>query len=172
MHLAPWLLLLAPSSGPDELLPATPDGWRYERLELPLDFAPEIELAGFEELRFAPGMFAPDSDSYFSYALAIRIDARLRVDEEILEGFFQKYYAGLCRSVAHSRGLELDLDSIRTSVEFDGRDFLVSIAMFDAFVTRRSSSGSPRHCRARPRSGASSRPSAPAGVKRARRRPS
>ena len=43
------------------ILPPAPEGWRHERLAFPLDFAPDIELEGYEELRFAPGMFDPGS---------------------------------------------------------------------------------------------------------------
>ena len=47
-----------------ELLPPAPAGWRFERIDFPLDFAPDIEHEGFEELWFAPGMFAPESDTF------------------------------------------------------------------------------------------------------------
>ena len=35
----------------------TPEGWRTETIPFPLEFAPELEYEGLEELRFAPGMF-------------------------------------------------------------------------------------------------------------------
>ena len=35
----------------------TPKGWRTETLSLPTGFAKDMKLTGFEEVRFAPGMF-------------------------------------------------------------------------------------------------------------------
>ena len=35
----------------------TAKGWRTETIPPPLDFAPEVDFQGLEELRFAPGMF-------------------------------------------------------------------------------------------------------------------
>ncbi len=34
-----------------------PPDWRYERIDFPLPFAPELRYTGVAELRFAPGMF-------------------------------------------------------------------------------------------------------------------
>ena len=46
----------------------TPDGWRTETIPFPLDFAPELEYEGLEELRFSPGMFAEMKTDFWSYA--------------------------------------------------------------------------------------------------------
>ena len=62
----------------DPPLVQVPEGWRHERLDFPLSFAPELEFRGFEDLSFAPGMFALNSDSYFSYALGLRSSATAR----------------------------------------------------------------------------------------------
>src|SRR5262249_32272032 len=70
--LATFLLLQSES-----LLPPPPQGWRTEHFTLPPDFAPDIEVHGVEDLLFAPGMFAPESDSYFSYVLALRFDGEV-----------------------------------------------------------------------------------------------
>ena len=32
-----------------------PEGWRAEIIDFPLSFAPEIDLTGFEDIRFSPG---------------------------------------------------------------------------------------------------------------------
>src|SRR5262245_1801685 len=91
------------------LLPSIPAGWRREHLEFPLDFAPELEFRGSEDLAFAPGMFTADSDSYFSYALALRLEGDVEVNEALLARFLETYYRGLCRAVGGERKLELDL---------------------------------------------------------------
>ena len=124
-------------AGPDDLLPETPPGWRYERMDLPLAFAPELEYEGFEELRFAPGMFEPDSDSYFSYVFAIRIEEALSADADFLRTFLERYYLGLCRSVAESRELEVDLSGFSVTVVPEDatsmRPIEATIEMVDAF---------------------------------------
>ncbi len=52
----------------------TPTDWRYEKIDLPLDFAPSINYNGFEELRFAPGMFDREAEKYFTYVFVISIE--------------------------------------------------------------------------------------------------
>lgn len=116
-----------------ELLIDAPDGWRFERLDFPLEFAPDLKLEGFEELRFAPGMFDPESESYFSYALAMQIDNREEVDLEFVQDLFQEYFTGLCGAVAESRDLTLDLSQIATSVKVQDETWFVTVSMFDAF---------------------------------------
>jgi hypothetical protein len=130
------LLPLEPGSvqeGP-ALLPPTPAGWSYERLEFPLQFAPDIELEGYEDLRFAPGMFAPGSDTFFSYVLGIRAAGELTVDIAFLEDFLWKYYHGLCESVAKDR-FEVDLSKIAVEVKATEAGFEATVEMYDAFVS-------------------------------------
>ena len=44
------------------------------RLPMPPPFAPGVKLTGFEEARFAPGMFDTSSANYFTYVLVITAD--------------------------------------------------------------------------------------------------
>lgn len=133
--LALALFALPLATAPDELLPATPDGWRYERLDFPLSFAPDLGLAGFEELRFAPGMFDAESESYWSYALAVRLDGAPEVDAEFLQTFLEGYYRGLCEAVGEDRGLELDYSGFAVALETDVAGFRATIDLIDTFVT-------------------------------------
>ncbi len=112
-----------------------PLGWRGERLDFPLSFAPEIQLRGFEQLAFAPGMFVPDSESYFSYALALQLEGEVEIDAAFLDSFLESYYRGLCGAVASERGLTLDIDSIAAEVRREGSGFRAEVALFDAFTT-------------------------------------
>ena len=50
-----------------------PADWRYEHIEFPLDFAPELAYKGFEELRFSPGMFDTSTTDYFTYAFVLSL---------------------------------------------------------------------------------------------------
>lgn len=135
LALAALVLLALPQSGAKPSLLTPPSGWRGERLEFPLDFAPEIELSGFEDLAFAPGMFVADSDSYFSYALALRLSGDIEVDEAFLDSFLERYYRGLCRAVGEERKLTLALEQIHATVRREGARFTAVVEMFDPFVT-------------------------------------
>jgi len=128
------LVAFAQSGAKPALLPP-PGGWRPEHLDFPLDFAPEIELRGFEELAFAPGMFVADSDSYFSYALAWHLEGDLEVDEAFLGSFLERYFRGLCRAVGAERKLTLDLTQVHARVKRAGARFTAEVEMFDPFVT-------------------------------------
>ena len=89
------------------LLP-TPQDWRFERLDFPPSFAPELNYDAFEELRFAPGMFDPNSDTHFTYLLAIQFNEAFDTSEKNLNAFFVKYYQGLCGAVGKDQSLKLD----------------------------------------------------------------
>ena len=123
------------------LLPKTQEGWRYERLAFPLTFAPDLKYQGFEELRFAPGMFNPQSDTYFTYIFAVRLEGEHKIDSDFVQTFLLKYYRGLCQAVGADRDPPLDLEKISVSVkkgedQRSGADvFLAKVVMFDAFVT-------------------------------------
>lgn len=114
-----------------------PEGWRHERLEFPLSFAPELEFRGFEDLSFAPGMFELNSGSYFSYALGLRIEGDVEVGEALLAHFLEGYYGGLYRAVAEGRKLPLEDRPTRASVRRDGANFRANVRTFDAFTDGR-----------------------------------
>lgn len=135
MNASLLLLLCAPQA--ESLLPPLPDGWRSERLELPLSFAPDLPYRGIEDLAFAPGMFEPGSDSWFSYALALSLEGAIVVDEPMLTAFLETYYRGLCFAVAADRGIDGDAAGVRAEVERDGDGWAATIAMFDPFTDGR-----------------------------------
>ncbi len=95
---------------------AAPADWRSERINFPLDFAPDIKYQGFEELRFAPGMFNPKADSYFTYAFFWWLAGKPEIKQESLAQDLKKYFRGLCATVGASRKLSLDLDKIEAKV--------------------------------------------------------
>ena len=133
----PSLLALAASvtSEDAELLPAQPEGWNFERLAMPLDFAPDLGFAGFEELYFAPGMFTADAPDYFSYVAAFELEGDVTFDTNSVDDFLTSYYRGLCVSVSQGRGVELDPEVIQVEVEDAGERFLATVEMVDSFVT-------------------------------------
>ena len=142
-HLAPTLALLASltsAPAPQESAPllTRPEGWPGERIDFPPAFAPDLRFDGYEELAFAPGMFEPASEGYFSYAFGIHIEGEETVDAAWLESFLDRYYKGLCSAVSAGRELDVDPDrlaAIRAQVVPGGHGFVGSIELFDPFTT-------------------------------------
>jgi hypothetical protein len=116
-----------------------PADWRFEGMALPPGFAPDIKLAGVEEIRFAPGMFDPGSSDYFSYVVAVLADGAPELGPADLKDFLEKYYRGL--SVAVGRGKRLSPDPKQMTVVVNpasadskakGR-FVAEVVFFDSF---------------------------------------
>lgn len=118
-----------------------PDTWRTETIPFPLQFAPELEYTGLEELRFSPGMFDESSDQYWSYAFVWWVGAESDPGAADLRGDLEAYFRGLTRAVAQSRGFDPGEGEHRASIEEiepDGevRRFRGEIVTFDAFAAR------------------------------------
>ena len=90
-----------------------PDTWEFERFDLPPSFAPQIIYKGFEELRFAPGMFKKDSLDYFTYAFAASIDSVSTISSGEINTYLVHYFKGLCSSVASDKKMTIDTSVIK-----------------------------------------------------------
>lgn len=89
----------------------TPDGWRMERIVLPPPFAPDMKLKGLEDLRFAPGMFQPQSDSFFSYVFVFQLEIKPDLTPEVIDRELLAYYRGLATAVLKSRNISADTNA-------------------------------------------------------------
>lgn len=78
--------------------------WKGERIALPPTFAPAMKLKGIEEIRFAPGMFQAQSDSFFSYAFVFSVSKEQELTPELIQQEILVYYRGLAESVLKSKG--------------------------------------------------------------------
>jgi hypothetical protein len=85
-----------------------PADWRFERLPIPPGFAPDIKWKGYEEARFAPGMFSTTSSNYFTYVLAVSLDGTPEVGAADLKEFLEKYFRGLSIGVGQRKQLKPD----------------------------------------------------------------
>ncbi len=138
------VLACAEPAPKSELLPKTPSDWRYERIDFPLPFASGLKYDGFEELRFAPGMFNAKSDTYFTYIFAMKITDDISIDAKFLKSFLETYFRGLCQTVAKGSEFDIDVSTIVATVREDhyeaknSRHFTVSIDSYDPFVTGKS----------------------------------
>ncbi len=92
-----------------------PKGWNAETIKLPPSFAPTMKLKGTEVIRFAPGMFDPKSDSFFSYVILFWVPDSEKVTKKILERELLTYYKGLAKAVLGKRGKDVDFDKLRVS---------------------------------------------------------
>jgi len=93
-----------------------PSNWEFERFELPPIFAPQITYKGFEELRFAPGMFNKDTSTYFTYAFVAQLDTLAYLKDTDIKNYLEYYFKGLCGSTARDSKLTIDTTKISTTV--------------------------------------------------------
>ena len=91
--------------------------WRGERITLPPGFAPEMKLKGVEEIRFAPGMFKPEADDFFSYVFVIAVDEDQKLSEETIQKELLAYYRGLASSVMKGKNKDVDTSKFKLELE-------------------------------------------------------
>ena len=90
------------------LLWPVPEGWNSETIPFPLEFAKDLPYSGVEELRFAPGMFAPDQDGYWSYAFVWWLDGKPKLGTRELQDDLKRYFSGLITAVGKDKGFAID----------------------------------------------------------------
>ena len=109
----------------------------------PPGFAPDIKLTGFEEIRFAPGMFDTRSSNYFTYAMVILADGAPELGAAELKDVLEKYYRGLSIAVGRGKGLSPDAGQMKATVNPappgpDARNrFVAEVVFFDSFTDGR-----------------------------------
>lgn len=100
------MLLVGLPAGSAEL--DAPDGWGGETIQLPPGFAADMKLTGKEQIRFAPGMMQPQSDSFFCYAFVFELPIQPALTEAVIKAEFLKYYRGLCKAVLGGQRPDVD----------------------------------------------------------------
>ena len=100
------------------LFQQSPSDWKPEVIPFPLGFAPDIAYKGVEELRFAPGMFKPETDTYFTYAFVWWLEGRPPIDEARLRDDLLKYFGGLYQAVSKKEPKQVG--SFAVKIEPDG----------------------------------------------------
>jgi hypothetical protein len=111
----------------DELVFTTPDGWRGETLAIPPGFAPDMKLKGTEVIRFAPGMFDPKSDSFFSYILVFSLASEEALTEKQIRDEILVYYRGLAKSVLAGKGKETDTEKFSLKIRLSAKALHVPV---------------------------------------------
>jgi hypothetical protein len=116
-----------------------PADWRFEHLPIPPGFAPDITWKGYEEARFAPGMFDTSSTNYFTYALAVSVEGTNALAAPELKDFLDKYFKGLSTGVGRRKGITPDpvqfnaeVAAAKTGAPTPAR-FTAKVSYFDTF---------------------------------------
>ena len=91
--------------------------WKGERIALPPPFAPDMKLEGIEEIRFAPGMFEPESESFFSYVFVFSFAGEKKLTDEVIKRETLTYYRGLATAVLKGKGKETDTSKFKFELE-------------------------------------------------------
>lgn len=71
--------------------------WGKEIIVFPIAWAPEMNVVGFEELRFAPDWQNPDSEEFWSLVMAWKINTSETLSKEKLEENLIAYFDGLMK---------------------------------------------------------------------------
>ncbi len=73
----------------------TDSNWNKEIIEFPVDWAPKVDLNGFEELRFSPYWSNPKSDQFWSLIMAWNVKRKKPLTVKEIEQNFEGYFEGL-----------------------------------------------------------------------------
>jgi hypothetical protein len=120
-----------------------PADWRFEHIPIPPQFAPTIKYTGYEEARFAPGMFSNQSTNYFTYALVVSVDGTPELGAVELKNFLEEYYQGLSMMVGRRKQLTPDrklMSAVVTAAKSpsgEGNQFEAKLPFFDSFTDGR-----------------------------------
>ena len=121
----------------------TPQGWRTETIPFPLDFAPELEYEGLEELRLSPGMFKEQSVDFWTYAFVWWVPEGTNFGTERLENDLETYFRGLTEGVAEIKEFDLGEPEFDVQLEpvesasLENAQWEGSVRTFDIFATRK-----------------------------------
>ena len=94
----------------------TPKTWGKEIIQLPPSFAPDMKYRGIEDIRFAPGMFKPESSSFFTYVFLLDGKCGDKLDKKTVETEIMAYYKGLAKAVGGKK-FKIDTDAFKIDLK-------------------------------------------------------
>ena len=118
-----------------ELLKA-PDTWGKEIIVFPIEWAPKMNVIGYEDLRFAPNWSNSEHDDFWSLVMAWKIYDFKDISLEYLESNLVAYFDGLMTPNHWSQDFQkpvltlYDLKRTELASEFKGK-----LVVFDGFHT-------------------------------------
>ena len=113
-----------------------PAGWRTETIPFPLGFAPGLPYRGLEELRFAPGMFRPGAEDFWTYSFVWVLEDAVALDPEALATDLEVYFDGLTAAVRASKQLGPAGLEATCSLRVAGEGLVGTARLLDAFATQ------------------------------------
>lgn len=126
----------------DSVVLKAPSDWRSELIPFPLGFAPDIDLKGFEDIRFAPGWADSKQADFWTYAFIWSLEENPGLSGEKLARIFRQYFDGLMKVVAEGNNIDKK-DIPKTKAEFkvipektNTPRYLGQIETFDAFFSK------------------------------------
>lgn len=116
-----------------------PDTWRSELINFPLSFAPEIDLQGFEDIRFSPGWSDSTSSQFWTYTFVWNIEMSKPFNQDQLTSIFNQYFDGLSQVVDPVDPNQPNPNRKKTESTFTKTDdgFTGKITMYDAFFSKK-----------------------------------
>ncbi|MDG5491569.1 hypothetical protein [Psychroserpens sp. SPM9] len=108
--------------------------WLKEIIKFPIGFAPEINYAGYEDLRFAKQWRAQDHDDFWCYMFVWHIEGIQKLSAKDLEKQMGFYYDGLMKAVNKKKDFEVPETTVLFVKTNDANsDFIGKIRVYDAF---------------------------------------
>jgi len=142
MLLIGWLLMAFAEN--ETLFQKAPADWVGEVIPFPIGFAPDIDLEGVEELRFAPGWRDAESAEYFTYSFIWWLDGDPDISPNALQGYLLDYYRGLYNAVSKREDKNTDefttnLYATRERAWVPGAsaNYRAEVSWVDPFVTEK-----------------------------------
>ena len=110
--------------------------WGKELFAIPLHFAKDIKLKGFEDARFPKGWNDTESPNFWTYAFAwkVNIDTSLTLTQ--VEDYIRKYYDGLLSGVNKEKDLVLPETTVEI-IKTNAGDFTGKATIYDTFTTKK-----------------------------------
>ena len=71
--------------------------WKKEIIKFPIDWVPELDVKGFEELLFSPKWNDKKSDGFWSLVMSWKIKASSRLSKKKVTYYFKSYFDGLMK---------------------------------------------------------------------------
>jgi CubicO group peptidase (beta-lactamase class C family) len=115
-----------------------PDEWRREKYRFPIPFAPDIPHKGIEDVRFPKDWSEAESEFFWSYVFAWRIQTAQKVSSESLESDLEAYFNGLMKVVNKDRkAVPLKASALLQEEKHTGKEIYYegSINIYDAFFS-------------------------------------
>ncbi len=69
--------------------------WSKEIIKFPIDWVPEIDAKGFEELLFSPKWSNKKSDEFWSLVMSWNIKSKSKLSKKKIAYYFKSYFDGL-----------------------------------------------------------------------------